>query len=1097
MPAHPQAAAIPDEQRRRPRGRRPSRRRPGGWRPSPRRSVLGLTLVILTAAALLPWGPSLARAQYFGQNKVPQHDRRWRVLESEHFAVYFYPEEREAALEALPLAERAYRRLSRILDHEFKERIPLLLYSSQSEFRETRAASGLISEGTLGMTEFLKRRVIVPFTGSYADLDHTLSHELVHAFQVDILTGPLLGSTVSAMAWQPPLWVFEGMAEYLSTPGVDEHTAMWVRAGVIDGSLISIEELSRVQDIRVYRYGQSLMAYIGRTYGDETVGAWFRAMTRRRSLEEATQDVLGVTLERLSRDWNDSLRRTYLPDMLARGHTEDVARRLTDHEKGLGAMYIAPAVSPDGGEMVYISDESPYTDLYLASALDGSRPRRLIRGERNESFETFRYLFTSLDWSPDGDRIVLVSKRDGHEQLFVFNVRSRKIERSLGFGFDEMIYPAWSPDGQQLVFTGMRQARSDLYVVGVDGEGLRALTDDRWAAFQPAWSPDGTRIAFLTDHGYSTASGSGASPWKIALIDLATGEQTLLPNQYGKNINPQWFPDGRHLLYISDRTGGIPNFFIRDLETGADYQITDLASGVSAVTPTGAAASLSDNGHRVVFAVFEENGWNLYAIRDPLALIEGRAPWMPPPPPIAAQTETAPAAEAAADTVLGATRASSDTLGAVAEAAAAAADTLVAGIPAPADSLPVQAAQLPSDSLGITVAVDTLRAEGPAIPAPEHALEEIDLAEVYAATAALPDSVDFDERPYKSRLSIDYAAAGGLYASGYGLQAQSALVFSDMLGDKNLYVGVDVNGSLEDGNYVVGYANLGTRPAFGVQAYQYWTGYGYDYSTGYVADYEQRLLRGAGIAWYQPYSRFRRVELSLDLIQERRYSYRYLGTSYWNPLEYVWEEKVSEDYYLRPEAAWVFDSAVWGPTGPLSGRRTRVGTYADVGQRTAYGATLDHRLYFNLRQRYALAVRGVVAGEWGPDRSAIAYGGPYSLRGYTDRPLAGQEVAFANLEFRFPFIEGLYIAFPGPLLFGGIRGALFFDVGTAWDNEGLIDAAACSDEGCTLDGPRGSVGFRASVNLGIAIVRWDLVRRTDFDGWDGKAFGEVSIGWEF
>jgi hypothetical protein len=251
------------------------------------------------------------------------------------------------------------------------------------------------------------------------------------------------------------------------------------------------------------------------------------------------------------------------------------------------------------------------------------------------------------------------------------------------------------------------------------------------------------------------------------------------------------------------------------------------------------------------------------------------------------------------------------------------------------------------------------------------------------------------------------------------------------------------------------------------------------------------------VGWSKPYSHFRRVELSLDAIQERRYSYSYAGVNYWNPLEYVWEERVSEDYFLRPEAAWVFDSAVWGPTGPLSGRRTRVSSYADVGQRTAYGASLDHRLYFNLRQRYAFVVRGVLAGEWGPDRSLIAYGGPYSLRGYTDRPLAGQEVAFANVEFRFPFIEGLWVAFPGPLLFGGIRGALFFDVGGAWDNNNLTYASVCGEDGCTLKGPRGSVGVRASLNLGITIVRWDLVRRTDFKGWDGKSFGEVSIGWEF
>ncbi len=1070
--------------------------------PEPRRSAgrlfraAVLLLAAVAAATLAGPASSPARAQYFGQNKVPQFDRDWRILESEHFTLYFYPEEREAALETLPLAERAYARLSRILDHQFKARIPLLLYASQSEFRETRAAAGLISEGTLGLTEFMKRRVIVPFLGSYADLDHTLTHELAHAFQVDILAGSALGGSLAGMGWQPPLWVFEGMSEYLSTPGMDLHTEMWMREGVASGALISIEDLAHVRDIRVYRYGQSVLAHVGRTYGDEQIGTWFRAMVRSRSLERATQEALGVSLERLSRDWTDALRRQHLPALLTCDRAEDAARRLTDHKRGLASMFIAPAVSPDGGEMVYISNATPYTDLYLASALDGSRPRRLIRGERSESFETFRYLFTSLDWHPDGDRIVLVSKRGGQEQLMIYNVRDRNVERAFGFGLDEMIYPAWSPDGERLVFSGMQGARADLYVVGADGRGLRALTDDRWAAYQPAWAPDGRRIAFLTDRDYRSAGGEPAqSPWKIAILDLDGDSLTVLPGQYGKCINPQWFPDGRHLLYISDRTG-IANLFVRDLESGHDYQLTNLLTGVTAITPTGAAASLSDNGHRVVFTVFEDNGWNLYALRDPLALIEGRDPWLPP----AESSEPSAAAERLpAGACQSAGRARADTLWADSLALAASAPPAPAGADQPlADTLEIAVLAPdgvdgpPADSAASAVSV---------VPAPDELPEEIDLAQVFAQTTAWPESLDFTERRYKTQFSVDYAVAGGLYASGYGLQAQSSIVFSDMLGDKNIYVAVDVNGSLEDGNYLLGYANLGSRPAFGVQAYQYWTGYGYSYSnnltSGRTLAYERSLLRGLGFSWYQPYSRFRRVELSLDLLQEKRYTYSYVGPSYWNPLDYIWRETAREDYYARPAAAWVFDSAVWGPTGPLAGRRTRLSAYADVGQRNAHGAALDHRAYFNLRQRYALVARAVAAGEWGPDRRSIAFGGPYTLRGYTDRPLAGQQVAFANLEFRFPFIEGLLIAFPGPLLLGGIRGALFCDLGAAWDTERAYLPEICGAGSCPEGEVKGSAGFRAAINLGITILRWDLVRRTDFKRWDGKAAGEVSIGWEF
>jgi len=1038
--------------------------------------LLGLALGL--AAATFP-----ASAQYFGQNKVPRTNHDWRILQSEHFDLHFYPEEREAAEEALLLSERAYARLSRILDHEIPERIPLLLYGSLGEFRETRAASGLIGEGTHGLTESLKRRVIVPFTGSYADFDHVLTHEIAHAFQIDMLTRSTFGRGVQPLSWAPPLWVMEGMSEYLSTPGIDAHTEMWTRTAVLEGDLIDLATLGRVGDIRVYRFGQSVLGHIARAYGDEAIGLWFRSMARRRDANRGTEESLGITLERLSEDWSDSLRHRYLPELVEHDRIESIARRLTDHTETLSSFYAAPAISPDGGEMIYISNETLYTDIYLASALDGGHARRIIRGQRTEDFETLRYLRTSLSWSPDGDRIALVTRRGGREEMLVFNVRTEEVERALTFDLEEMLSPAWSPDGEHLIFVGLNEARSNLYVSDLSGEDFAAVTDDRWAAFQPAWSPDGRRIAFATDRGYETGTfDPHFSPWRIAILDLASGRVEVLPFQTGKNINPQWFPDGRHLLYVSDRTG-ISNLFVRDLEDGHDYALTDFLNGVSGIMSTSSAVSLSADGHRVVFSAYQQAGLDLFAIREPLQLLADRSQWTPPPEEVPDSLAIAALeGDLATDVEL---------LAAVVTAAPVVSDSTRAPDPPDAGDAPIEPywrvegeSQVPRDYPAPT----------PLVPEPV-VTPEVDLPALYRETEAMPESLAYDEIPYKPHLTIDYASAGGLYASGYGLSAQSVIVFSDMLGDKNVTIGVDVNGALDEGNYLLGYENLGRRPSYGLRAYQYLTGYGYSILPGYVETYERRLMRGLGASWIMPLSRFRRLELSLDVVQEERTSYRLpdeVETSFIDD----WDEEHSRSNYLRPEVQWVFDSAIFGPTGPISGRRTNLSGYATFGGLESYGIGIDHRIYWNLRQRYAFVARAVVAGEWGSDRRKIIYGGPYSLRGFTDHPLYGDQIAFTNLEFRFPFIEGLLIAWPIPMLFQGIRGALFWDMGAAWDDPTTFRATSTAN-GFELKDLKASFGFRISANLGLAILRWDLVRRSQLTHWEGKARGELSLGWEF
>ncbi|HWO89124.1 MAG TPA: hypothetical protein VNL98_08230, partial [Gemmatimonadales bacterium] len=86
--------------------------------------------------AVLAVGPVAgAHAQYFGQNKVQYHRLNFSVVQTEHFDVYFHAAERDAALAAARMAERAYARLSRLLNHEYRERQPIILYASHAEFQ--------------------------------------------------------------------------------------------------------------------------------------------------------------------------------------------------------------------------------------------------------------------------------------------------------------------------------------------------------------------------------------------------------------------------------------------------------------------------------------------------------------------------------------------------------------------------------------------------------------------------------------------------------------------------------------------------------------------------------------------------------------------------------------------------------------------------------------------------------------------------------------------------------------------------------------------------------------------------------------------------
>src|SRR5438552_6764374 len=178
----------------------------------------------------LPLFALLLQAQSFGRNAVQYETFHFKILKTQHFDIYFYDKEADLAAEAGRMAERWYTRLSTVLRHQLSGRQPLILYADAPDFQQTNVLGQQPGEGTGGITESLKRRIILPAGASLRETDHVIGHELTHAFQYDI-TGVGRGNMATGLN-RVPLWFIEGMAEYVSLGHVDPDTTLWMRDAV-------------------------------------------------------------------------------------------------------------------------------------------------------------------------------------------------------------------------------------------------------------------------------------------------------------------------------------------------------------------------------------------------------------------------------------------------------------------------------------------------------------------------------------------------------------------------------------------------------------------------------------------------------------------------------------------------------------------------------------------------------------------------------------------------------------------------------------------------------------------------------------------------
>ncbi|MBA7630222.1 MAG: BamA/TamA family outer membrane protein [Calditrichaeota bacterium] len=125
----------------------------------------------------------------------------------------------------------------------------------------------------------------------------------------------------------------------------------------------------------------------------------------------------------------------------------------------------------------------------------------------------------------------------------------------------------------------------------------------------------------------------------------------------------------------------------------------------------------------------------------------------------------------------------------------------------------------------------------------------------------------------------------------------------------------------------------------------------------------------------------------------------------------------------------------------------------------------------------------------GTDIRRFYIGGSWGLRGYGISEVFGRKYFMLNQELRFPFARSLVLNFRSLAVgMAPIRGALFFDVGKAWEEAWEADTR----------GIIGSYGFGfRGLFMGGLVLRLDIGRRTNFRSKDSPWFTQFFFGWDY
>ncbi len=986
-----------------------------------------IILVLILALAIMP-----IKAQYFGGNKPRYEEFDFKVYESPHIALYTYLKRDSLKKAFLYSSEKWFNRHHTIFKDTFSYKIPIILYNNHADFQQTTAISGTIGVGTGGVTEALKTRITMPVRPSYGQTDHVLGHEMVHAFQYNIVKSDDSLSFNNLM--NVPLWMVEGMAEYMSLGRYDGHTAMWMRDAVLNKDFPLIKDLYKSKYFP-YRYGQNFWAYIGGTYGDDKIKPLFYE-TLKWGMKQAMDTVLHVKMDSLSKDWKRSNEQYYT--RFLKGRDSAAVGKVIFDQHNAGKMNVSPVVSPDGKKIIFLSEKDVLSmDLYVADIATGKMKKISSKAMTNhiDAIDAFESAGT---WSPDSKFFAYIIFKNGKNQLALVDVQKKKVAEIIDVpDLQAFSYPAWSPDGKSILLLGQVDGQPDLYVYHFDTKKTTQITNDPYAEMQANWSADGKKIIFTTDY-YYVKRNLYPVKYHIGIMELSSGKKTYPPIFPGaNNMNPQFDEKAENIYFLSDYDG-FRDLYRYNIAQKEIYRLTQFFTGISGITKYSPAFTINFKNNEIVYNYFINHQYILAK----------------------------------------------------------------AGI---SDFY-----NKPIEDASIKIA--------PALLPPRINLN-YSLVERLLRNRYSDLKFDIVEKPYKPKFKLDYISNIGIGMSsnsmyGTGLMGGVSMIFSDMLGQHQLYTAASLNGEVYDFGAMAAYFNQKHRLGWGasishIPYTSYYQGVyrdtidvmGHDtpvddYKIYTIRMFEEKL----GLYTSYPFSKTLRAELGGSLAH---YSYKITSHNFYydhyDPYSgyaygyYGYEKKNEESpggfNFHELNTAFVGDNAVFGLTAPMKGQRFRVGITQYFGKNHLSSFTFDYRKYIYTKP-VTFAFKLAHYNRFGKDAELdyqnggilppLYLGYDFFVRGYSYSALfesmaatngqslwytdlMGSKMLLGNFEVRLPFT--------GPERLAVIKSGVFFtdlnffvDAGLIW-NSGNTLALHPDYTDRNVRAPIVSTGISTRINL--------------------------------
>ncbi|GAB3822765.1 hypothetical protein GCM10028895_28010 [Pontibacter rugosus] len=570
-----------------------------------------LIFCLLTVSA----GQAQPNRDAFGKSRIQYKKFDWKLYSTQNFNVYFSQGGQDKAQSAAIYAEKELKRITSLIGYYPYSKVTLILYNSPSDLLQSNIGLNNDQYQTGGETLFLKNKVELAFGGTQTEFKRELSYRLTDLLMNDMMYGGSLKEALqSSYLLRLPDWFISGAAAYTAEGwgiGMDNYMR----------DMLMAQDRPRPEKVFLKNpelTGQSIWNYVAERYGYTAIQNILNLTRITRDVEIGITSSLNIPYKRFLQDWYNYYIQINTSNSNPLVQLPDGAKLIKKNKES--HFYGKPVLNPNGTLLAYVKNDNGIYKIFVKEVRSKKEYVVWRAGYKNLD-QRVDYSVPVLAWRSNGE-LGFIEARRGLMTLRQINARNRY---SFIPFYENLTTPAvtldefahvnamdYSEDGQTIVVSAVRNGQSDLFLLRANGRLQKQLTNDVFDDIDPVFLTNNAGIAFSSNR-WADGTARTAAPdfnsvgnnYDIFLLNQQGPDNDIrqLTSSIASEVKPRPTPDG-NLVYLSEESG-IRSVYRYDLSAGTSTPVTNFVQSIEqydyAPEANVLAIAASDEGSSFVY----------------------------------------------------------------------------------------------------------------------------------------------------------------------------------------------------------------------------------------------------------------------------------------------------------------------------------------------------------------------------------------------------------------------------------------------------------------------------------------------------------------